>query len=178
MHNSNSISSVKFVHCDVTNWNDQVNLFRTAASMTPSNTIDHVVANAGIAIEDEVFSYEGIHLTNPETPQPSSVHSPAHTGPEYPTQPPNLKTIDVNLHGTLYTTKLALHTFIKQNGSEGPSPSQTDTSLTLIGSGAAFLDCPRGVQYQSTKWGIRGIMHALRRTAHYHGSRVNMISPW
>jgi hypothetical protein len=26
--------------------------------------------------------------------------------------------------------------------------------------------------------GIRGIMHALRRTAHYHGSRVNMISPW
>jgi NADP-dependent 3-hydroxy acid dehydrogenase YdfG len=84
----------------------------------------------------------------------------------------------VNLHGTLYTTKLALHTFIKQNGSEGPSPSQQDTSLTLIGSGAAFLDCPRGVQYQSTKWGIRGIMHALRRTAHYHGSRVNMISPW
>jgi hypothetical protein len=27
--------------------------------MTPSNTIDHVVANAGIAIEDEVFSYDG-----------------------------------------------------------------------------------------------------------------------
>jgi hypothetical protein len=27
--------------------------------MTPSNTIDHVVANAGIAIEDEVFSYNG-----------------------------------------------------------------------------------------------------------------------
>jgi len=52
-------SRVKFVHCDVTSWNDQVSLFRTAASMTSSNTIDHVVANAGIAIEDEVFSYEG-----------------------------------------------------------------------------------------------------------------------
>lgn len=99
-------------------------------------------------------------------------------GPDYPSKPPNLKTIEVNLHGALYTTKLALHTFIKQNGIEGPSKSQTDTSLTLIGSGAAFLDCPRGVQYQSTKWGIRGVMHALRRTAHYHGSRVNMISPW
>ena len=57
LHNSNSISSVKFVHCDVTNWNDQVNLFRTAASMTPSNTIDHVVANAGIAIEDESLAH-------------------------------------------------------------------------------------------------------------------------
>ena len=104
------------------------------------------------------------------TPQP--------TGPEYPSKPPSLKTIEVNLHGALYTTKLAMHSFIRQNGTNGTSSSQSDTSLTLIGSGAAFLDCPRGVQYQSTKWGARGIMHALRRTAHYHGSRVNMISPW
>jgi hypothetical protein len=64
MQISDCIFRVKFVHCDVTNWNDQVNLFRTAASMTPSNTIDHVVANAGIAIGDEVFSYEGIHPDN------------------------------------------------------------------------------------------------------------------
>lgn len=103
---------------------------------------------------------------------------PKLTGPEYPSKPPNLKTIEVNLHGALYTTKLAMHSFIRQNGTDGSASSQTDTSLTLIGSGAAFLDCPRGVQYQSTKWGARGIMHALRRTAHYHGSRVNMISPW
>jgi NAD(P)-dependent dehydrogenase (short-subunit alcohol dehydrogenase family) len=65
---------MKFVHCDVTNWNDQVNLFRTAASMTPSNTIDHVVANAGIAIEDEVFSYDGI----PPSPE-SHTHQPSLT---------------------------------------------------------------------------------------------------
>ena len=43
----------------MTKWEDQVNLFRRAASMTPSGTIDHVVANAGIAIDDEVFSYNG-----------------------------------------------------------------------------------------------------------------------
>ena len=53
-------ASIKFVRCDVTNWDDQVNLFHTAASMTSSGTIDHVVANAGIAIEDEVFSYDGM----------------------------------------------------------------------------------------------------------------------
>jgi NAD(P)-dependent dehydrogenase (short-subunit alcohol dehydrogenase family) len=52
-------TSIKFVRCDVTSWDDQVNIFRTAASMTPSGTIDHVVANAGIAIDDEVFSYDG-----------------------------------------------------------------------------------------------------------------------
>jgi NAD(P)-dependent dehydrogenase (short-subunit alcohol dehydrogenase family) len=145
--------------------------------MTPSGSIDHVVANAGIAIEDEVFSYDGklvllycipIGLTLTPTP----------TGPEYPSKPPSLQTIEVNVHGVLYTAKLAMHSFVRQNGTKGPSSSQTDTSLTLIGSGAAFLDCPRGVQYQSSKWGARGIMHALRRTTHYYGSRVNMISPW
>jgi NAD(P)-dependent dehydrogenase (short-subunit alcohol dehydrogenase family) len=56
---TDDFASIKFVHCDVTHWDDQVNLFRTAASMTPSGTIDHVVANAGIAIDDEVFSYNG-----------------------------------------------------------------------------------------------------------------------
>jgi NAD(P)-dependent dehydrogenase (short-subunit alcohol dehydrogenase family) len=104
--------------------------------------------------------------------------TPQLTGPEYSSKPPSLKTVEVNLHGVLYTAKLAMHAFIRQNGTDGPSSTQTDTSLTLIGSGAAFLDCLRGVQYQSTKWGARGIMHALRRTTHFYGSRVNMISPW
>lgn len=70
-----------------------------------------------------------------------------------------------------------MHYFIKQNG-EKLSPQQEDTCLVLIGSGAAFLDCLRGPVYPSTKWGVRGIMHTLRRTAFYHGTRVNLISPW
>lgn len=51
-----------FVRCDVTKWEDQVNLFRTAANITPSKTVDHVVANAGIAIDDGVFSFDGTLL--------------------------------------------------------------------------------------------------------------------
>jgi NAD(P)-dependent dehydrogenase (short-subunit alcohol dehydrogenase family) len=90
---------------------------------------------------------------------------------------PNLKILDINLNSVMYTAKLAFHYFIKQNGTT-PSPSQQDTCLVLIGSGAAFLDVPRTPQYCATKWGLRGVMHALRRTAFYYGSRVNMISPW
>lgn len=39
--------------------------------MTPSGTIDHVVANAGIAIDDEVFSYDGTAFLSysPSKPQ-------------------------------------------------------------------------------------------------------------
>ncbi|TFL02059.1 hypothetical protein BDV98DRAFT_592554 [Pterulicium gracile] len=142
---ASELPGVKFVRCDVTNWGDQVNLFKTAASMSPSGSVHHVIANAGIA-------------------RKSNVQFPLHHRPRLPTSPPNLKTIEINLHGTLYTTKLALHSFMRQNGTDGPKESQEDTSLTLIGSGAAFLDCPRGPQYEATKWGARGIMHTLRRT--------------
>jgi short-subunit dehydrogenase len=115
-----------------------------------------VVANAGIHRKDEVFAYAGDDSTLAK---------------------PDLATIDVNLIGTLYTSKLASHYFIKQNGQQ-PTESQEDTCLILIGSGAAFLDCPRAPQYSATKWAMRGIMHSLRRTAFYYRSRVNLISPW
>lgn len=150
----NNACSTKFLKCDVTSWEDQLRLFAEATAFSPSGRIHYVVPNAGIAVTDDVFSFE------PDTPEK-----------------PALMPISVNLIGALYTIKLALHHFMKQNGTS-PSPEQGDTCLVLIGSGAAFLDCPRGPQYSATKYGMRGIMHSLRRTAFYYGSRVNMISPW
>lgn len=142
--------------CDITKWNNQLRLFREAASFSQTGKIAYVIANAGIQRQDEVFLYSG------DNQEPEE---------------PNLSTIDVNIRGNLYTTKLATHYFIKQNGQK-PSPEQEDTCLVLIGSGAAFLDCPRAPQYCAIKWAMRGIMHSLRRTAFDYGSRVNVISPW
>ncbi|KAJ9314990.1 hypothetical protein DTO271D3_4729 [Paecilomyces variotii] len=150
------LSNIKFVQCDTTKWDDQVQLFREAKSFSPTGDISYVVANAGISRPDEVFLPSGNKL-EPEKP--------------------DLSTIDVNLVGSLYTVKLALHYFVSQNGQQ-PSKSQKDTCLILIGSGAAFVDVPRTPQYCATKWAMRGIMHSLRRTAFYYGSRVNIISPW
>lgn len=153
---TNTCQSTKFVKCDVSNWDDQVRLFEEAAAFSSSGKIHYVIPNAGIARTDEVFKFDG---------------------PEEGPQKPDLKTIEINLCGVLYTAKLAMHYFIRQNGTK-PSSDQADTCLVLVGSGAAFLDCPRGPQYAATKWGGRGIMHSLRPTAHFYGSRVNMISPW
>ncbi|KAF7587722.1 hypothetical protein BBP40_006829 [Aspergillus hancockii] len=150
------LKGAKFVLCNTTVWEDQARLFREASSFSPTGKIHYVVANAGIHRPDEVFLYAG----DDEEPQK-----------------PDLSVIDVNIQGALYTAKLASHYFIKQNG-QTPSPEQEDTCLVLIGSGAAFLDCPRGPQYSASKWAMRGIMHSLRRTAFYYGSRVNVISPW
>jgi NAD(P)-dependent dehydrogenase (short-subunit alcohol dehydrogenase family) len=148
--------STKFIRCDTTVWENQTRLFREAASFSPTGKIHYVVANAGIHRPDEVFLYSG------DDQEPHK---------------PDLSVIDINIQGSLFTAKLASHYFIKQNG-QTPSPEQEDTCLVLIGSGAAFLDCPRQPQYSASKWAMRGIMHALRRTAFYYGSRVNVISPW
>ncbi|KZF19308.1 short chain dehydrogenase/ reductase [Xylona heveae TC161] len=150
------LQGTKFIRCDTSNWDDQVQLFKEAASFSQTGKIAYVIANAGIHRPDEVYLYS----SNDQEPQK-----------------PELSVIDVNICGSLYTTKLALHYFMKQNG-QNPSSVQEDTCLILIGSGAAFLDVPRAPQYCASKWAMRGVMHSLRRTAFYYGSRVNVISPW
>ncbi|KAH7128912.1 putative short chain dehydrogenase/ reductase [Dactylonectria macrodidyma] len=152
---ASELPNTKFVPCDVTKWADQTRLFREAASFSPSGRIHYVVANAGIIYKDPVFSFED----------------------DIESVEPNLSIIDVNLNGVLFTVKLSMHYFVKQNGSE-VSDNQEDTCLVLASSGAGYLDCPRGPQYSATKWAIRGIMHSMRRTAFYYGSRVNIVAPW
>lgn len=143
---------VHYIECNVTSWEDQLRLFQGTAMFSPTGKIHYVVANAGIIRPDEVFSYS-----------------------DEPTKP-SLSTIDINLKGKLYTAKLAMHYFVKQNG-KTPSPQQEDTCLILIGSGAGIHDYLRIPQYSASKWAVRGIMHSLRRTAYYYGSRVNVIHP-
>lgn len=147
-------NQVKIVKCNVASWSDQQNLFHSAAAFSPTGKIHYVVANAGIIRPDSVFKYEADEPAEPE-----------------------LSTIDVNIKGTLYTAKQAMHYFIKQNGTI-PSDTQEDTCLVLIGSGAGIHDCLRQPQYSASKWAMRGMLHSLRRTTHFYGSRVNVIHPW
>ncbi|SCO42952.1 related to short-chain alcohol dehydrogenase [Fusarium fujikuroi] len=153
---ASELTGAKFITCDATVWEDQVRLFKEAVRLSSSGKIHYVIANAGMTKEDQTFTFDG------KDQEP---------------QKPDLQTVDVNLKGALYTSKLAMHYFVSQNGTE-VNKDQEDTCLILISSGAGFLDVPRSPEYSSTKWAVRGIMHALRRTAFYYGSRVNVIAPW
>lgn len=84
-----------------------------------------------------------------------------------PTEPA-LKTVKINYIGVLYTTKLALHYFAKQDESR-------DKCLIIKGSLASYLDLPGGIEYQSSKFGVRGLMCCLRTTGRV---RVNLLAPW
>ncbi|GAM87445.1 hypothetical protein ANO11243_054700 [Dothideomycetidae sp. 11243] len=73
-----------FVECNITGWDQQKLLFDTAKSRSPSNSVDVVIANAGIGrcLGDSLWNSM------------------------------------VNVIGTLYTFKLAVHYFRKQPQSE------------------------------------------------------------
>ncbi|KAK5087849.1 hypothetical protein LTR05_002064 [Lithohypha guttulata] len=150
-----SSSEIKFVKTDVTKWTDQLAMFKTAISSSPSGRIDIVIANAGISAADSIFA-NNLELDEPEEPR--------------------LNVIDVNLTGVLYTVKLALFYFRKQNAAR--KGGDLDQNLILQGSLAGYLDLRGAVQYSASKWGLRGIMRCLRRSELSHNIRVNYIAPW
>lgn len=91
-------------------------------------------------------------------------------------QKPALKMLDVNLNGVLYTAKLALFYFRRQF-SKDPSKNP-QTSLVLQSSLAGFMDFPSLVEYNTSKFAVRGLMRSLRRTECRFGTRVNLLAPW
>lgn len=143
--------NVQFVKCDVTSWSDQLAMFKAAVSNSPAKSCDIVVANAGIAKHDDVLSVD-------DGDEPIE---------------PNLDIMRINGLAPLYTTKLALHYFARQ-----PESPERDRCLIVKASLAGYLDLPGALQYNVSKWGMRGLVNNLRRTGWQAGVRVNLIAPW
>lgn len=150
-----------FVHCDVTQWQSQVELFRAAIKLSAKGWIDCVVANAGIAGVDR--------LEMPSDAIASSSNPP----------PPDLRVIAVNLTGVLYTAHLALfHMRQKPNSGSPQSDDTRDRHLLLLGSVASLGPLPGQPQYTVTKHGVLGLFRTLRASAFAHGVRINILCPY
>ena len=157
--------NLHFFHCDVTEWQSQVNLFKEAINVSPHGGIDIVVANAGIVDAEAKF----------EEPRNLDAANPP---------PPNLAVIDVNLIGVLYTTQLALY-FLPRNPGSAPAdpkcdPNQThrDRHIILISSVAGLLPIPGQVLYAASKHAVVGLYRTLRSSSFVHGVRVSLICPY
>ncbi|KAK2763780.1 hypothetical protein FQN54_009397 [Arachnomyces sp. PD_36] len=143
--------SSQFVKCDVTSWEEQVAMFKAAVSNSPQKSCDIVFANAGVGEQDSLSTFD-------ETDEPVK---------------PDMRVLDINQTGVIYTTKLAFHYFNKQ-----PETEDRERCLVLTASIAGFLDLPVQVQYNMSKFSLRGLMRSLRRTSGANGIRVNIIAPW
>ncbi|OQV06044.1 hypothetical protein CLAIMM_10682 [Cladophialophora immunda] len=117
------VPNAKFVRCDVTSWEDQLAMFKLAASASPRRSVDVVVANAGISGPDDAFTIE-------DTEEPAK---------------PQLKIVNINLLGVMYTLKLARHYFMKH-----PLDAEHDRCLIVNASLVGFLDVPGIPQYVGT----------------------------
>lgn len=154
-----------FLHCDVTDWQSQVNLFKEAVRLSPHGGLDCVVANAGIAGDDVL--QQGQNLDAAEPP------------------PPNLKIMDVNMTGVLYTTHLAYFWLPKNPGSKAcsidskpSSSSPRDRHLLLLGSVASLAPIAVQPQYGAAKHAVLGLFRSLRCTSSLQGVRVNLLCPY
>lgn len=82
----------------------------------------------------------------------------------------------MNLNGVLYTSKLALFYFRRQFAKDPANASPT--SLVLQSSMAGYMDFPSLVEYNTSKFAVRGLLRSLRRTEFRFGTRVNLLAPW
>ncbi|PKS08497.1 hypothetical protein jhhlp_004881 [Lomentospora prolificans] len=150
--NANGPRSV-FVKCDIRDWDQQKAMFETAKSKSPNNSVDVVIANAGISRSS------GDSLWNLDDPNGE------------PTKP-NLNIVRVNIDGTFYTWKLAVHYFRKQ-----PDSEDRDRCFIITGSMVAYIDSPGNWEYTATKHGLRGFMKTVRRSSWEQGIRINYVAP-
>ena len=158
-----------YVHCDVTDWDSQVQFFKRAAELSPHGGVDIVVANAGIATTDTFMV-------------PTTTKNAA--GEEVPRKP-NLKIFEVNLLGVLYTAHLAFYYLPKNPGSSAtlspnpdPEKDRRDRCLLLVGSLASLYGIPGQAQYGTSKHGVLGLFRSLRASSFARGIRLAMICPY
>jgi len=144
--------NAQFFKCDVRSWDDQLKLFKAAIANSPSKCVDIVIANAGISGVDVMFKTED---------------------PDKDPEKPELRILDINLYGVMYTTKLAWHYF-----QQTPKGDEHDRCLIVQASLAGYLELSGAVQYQVSKFGGRAIMYCSRNHPYLEGYRVNTICPW
>jgi NAD(P)-dependent dehydrogenase (short-subunit alcohol dehydrogenase family) len=156
-----------YMHCDVTDWQNQVSLFRQSVKLSPTGGIDAVVANAGVSDGQPPFFHE--------VPDYDAIEEPPK---------PSYKCLEINLIGVMYTSQLALHYLAKNPKSSIPSTSLTpapntrDRHLLLVGSIASLGPIPTQGQYCASKHGVLGLFRSLRSTTFVNGVRVNIVLPY
>ncbi|KAK0111608.1 hypothetical protein ONS95_001954 [Cadophora gregata] len=140
-------TAFKFHRCDISNWNEQKSVFEEVYK--DFGSVDVVCANAGV-------SEIGKFLEMEEEGE----------GPRKPV----LKTLDINLVGTLYSIKLAVY-YMRKNTSSHKG------QIICTASNAGLYPFPIAPMYGITKHGVVGAVRALAKPLEPEGIRINGICP-
>ncbi|KAK1753538.1 hypothetical protein QBC47DRAFT_303276 [Echria macrotheca] len=142
-------ATVCFKKCNVASWEEQAAVFEDVFH-EHGNRIDIVMANAGIN--------EGgpVTIVDLQEQKPSR---------------PNLRTLDINLTGTIYSVKLAAH-YMNRNP-DGVSRG----SIICTASNAGIYPLPMAPLYATTKFGVVGLVRSLARVLEKSNIQINALAP-
>lgn len=134
-----------FHKTNVAVWEDQVALFK--ATKEKFGRIDYVAANAGI--DDKMSLYTPVTEGEP--------------------QKPNLITVEVDLHGPIYSLYLSAHYFRMNNGEGG--------RFVITSSNAGLYPLATNPLYSACKHGIIGLVRSSASVFIKENITVNCICP-
>ncbi|KAK9770965.1 hypothetical protein SCAR479_12314 [Seiridium cardinale] len=128
LNGANGKDACAFVQVDIRDWDQQKAMFEVARSKSSNNSVDAVIANAGISRSS------GDSLWNLDDPDGE------------PTKP-SLNIVEATLEGSMYAWKLPVHYFGKQ-----PDVPERDRCIIIAGSLVAWIDSPtwlldRGIEF-------------------------------
>ncbi|PVH77746.1 putative 3-hydroxyacyl-CoA dehydrogenase [Cadophora sp. DSE1049] len=143
--------STTFVQTDVTDYDSVLQLFDTA--LKKHGRVDVAISNAGVQEVGGWFE-KGLDL-------------------EGIRKKPTTKTLDVNLLGCIYFSRIAC-VYLKEGNT-----TKADKSLILVSSTAGFKETPGIFVYTAAKHGVLGLLRSLRPyLPKTHHIRTNAICPW
>ncbi|KAK8140068.1 hypothetical protein PG984_000134 [Apiospora sp. TS-2023a] len=151
-------SYVTWVRTDVTDYASVLHLFKRAWQQ--HGRIDYAVSNAAVVESGKLFA--------------------TGSGDDAIEEPPPTVVLDVNLKGSVFFTRVAVH-FLRKSlaryGENGDG-TQKDASLILVGSIASLGEFPGLFQYSATKQGIMGLFRSTKNhLLETEGIRVNVVLP-
>lgn len=155
---------LNYIRTDVTDWQSQVNAFKSAVKSSSDTTIDIVVAAAGMPGLSFIARDEEPPSLDRDPPPPQSAHS----------------TFNVNAKGVFYTSKLAQHYFALPSRVQAPPAVAAPAfrkCLVVISSLAGYLEIA-SADYTASKWAVRGLFRSVRSKMEDLGYRMNLIAPW
>ena len=136
---------LNYVSTDVTDWQSQVNAFKSAITYSGRRSIDVVVAAAGVGGQPFIVRDEEPPSLEKDHPLPRSA----------------CLNIDVNAKGVYYTSKLAQHYFALRPSLQTKATPSVRKCLVVIRSLAGYLEL-NDSDYTASKWAVRGLFRSTR----------------
>ncbi|OQV09302.1 hypothetical protein CLAIMM_13436 [Cladophialophora immunda] len=136
--------NVTYRHCNAAVYADQLALFDLSERL--HGRVDIVVGNAGVVTVQDMFGQSAEWRREPD-----------------------VKEIEVNLKGAIYTARIGL-AYLRKAGRGG--------DIILTSSIAGFKESGGLGSYTASKHGVVGLVRGLNLTAIKENIRVNVVCPW